>query len=88
VLQCEAVFQAGAILIAKAQPLADGQVPVVTRLNIVKFRRMVRPGETLEVEAELTERHGKAFFLTGKASVGGEVATRLEFACTAVAVEL
>jgi 3-hydroxyacyl-[acyl-carrier-protein] dehydratase len=82
VLQCEACFQAAAILIAKVGSVDAGEVPVVTRLNNTQFRRMVRPGETLELEAKITERLGKAFFLTGKVSVDGQIATRLEFACT------
>ena len=58
-------------------------VPVVTRQNETRFRRMVRPGETLEIEVELTETLGSAWFLKGKVSVDGQVAVRLEFACTA-----
>lgn len=83
VLQLEAAFQAGAILIARTQQVEDGQVPVVTRVNNTKFRQMVRPGDTLDIEVELTERVANAFFLTGKVSVGGQVSVRLEFACAA-----
>lgn len=83
VLQLEAAFQAGAILIARTQQVEAGQVPVVTRVNNTKFRHMVRPGDTLDIEVELTERVANAFFLTGKVSVGGQVSVRLEFACAA-----
>lgn len=83
VLQLEAAFQAGAILIAQTQQVEAGQVPVVTRVNNTKFRHMVRPGDTLDIEVELTERVANAFFLTGKVSVGGQVSVRLEFACAA-----
>jgi 3-hydroxyacyl-[acyl-carrier-protein] dehydratase len=83
VLQCEAAFQAGAVLIARLETIEEGRVPVVTRVNNVRFRRMVRPGETLDIEVELTERLGGAWFLTGKVSVAGQVAARLEFACAA-----
>ena len=86
VLQCEAAFQAGALLIASLVSLETDQVPVVTRLNNVRFRRMVRPGETLDIEVELTEQVANAWFLSGKTSVAGEVATRLEFACTAARI--
>ena len=82
VLLCEAAFQAGAILISEIMEVAEGKVPVVTRLNNVKFRRPVKPGETLEIDVELTERLTDVFFLKGKVSVDGQVATRLEFACT------
>ena len=83
VLQLEAAMQAGAVLIAKTSTMAPGKVPVATRINNVQFRRMVRPGETIDIEVELTERLANAFFLTGKVSVGGQVAVRLEFACAA-----
>ena len=83
VLQCEACFQAAAVLIARSHPLAAGQVPVVTRQNNTRFRRLVRPGETLDIEVKLTEKLANAFFLTGKVSVDGQTTVRLEFACAA-----
>ena len=86
VLLCEAAFQAGAILIAKNNSVADGVVPVVTRVNNVKFRRMVRPGETIRLDVELTEVISSAYLLSGKISVGEEVAARVEFTCTAARV--
>jgi 3-hydroxyacyl-[acyl-carrier-protein] dehydratase len=82
VLQCEAAFQAGAVLIARLLPAEGIRVPVVTRINNVKFRRMVRPGETLEIEAELTDRVSSAFFLKARTSVDGQTTCTLEFACT------
>lgn len=83
VLQCEAAFQAGAVLIAQSIETGADEVPVVTRLNNVQFRRMVRPGEVLDIEVKLTERLANAFFMQGKVSVGGKVTVRLEFACSA-----
>lgn len=83
VLQCEALFQAAAILIARTVPPQPGQVPVVTRIQGAQFRRMVRPGETLTLEVEITERLANAYFLKGKATVDGQVSARVEFACTA-----
>ena len=41
-----------------------------------------RPGETIDMEVELTERLADAFFLKAKVSVAGKVAVRFEFACT------
>jgi len=87
VIQLEAAFQAGAILIARTQTVADGQVPVVTRVNNTKFRNAVRPGDTLEIEVELTETLSNAFFLTGKVSVDGKTTVRLEFACAAASTQ-
>lgn len=84
VLLCEAALQAGAVLIGRQGmlALAPGRVPVATRLNNVKFRRMVRPGDTLEIEVELVEKLADACFLTGRIKVAGKIAVQLEFACT------
>ena len=81
VLQCEACFQAGAVLIASLLGSTDGKIPVVTRQNNTQFRRLVRPGDTLQVDVELTERLANAFFLKGRATVDGKVTARLDFAC-------
>ena len=83
VLLCEAAMQCGAILLSRHLKDAAGKVPVATRMNDVRFKRMVRPGETIRMEVELTERMGGAFFLTAKVSVEGKVAVRFQFACTA-----
>ncbi|MBX3439902.1 MAG: beta-hydroxyacyl-ACP dehydratase [Planctomycetaceae bacterium] len=82
VLQCEAAMQAGAVLISQMIETGD-KVPVATRMNNVQFRRLVRPGETLDIEVTLTERLQDAFFLKARVSVGGQVSARLEFACAA-----
>lgn len=87
VLQCEAALQAAAVLIAHSMEAARDKVPVATRMNNVQFRKLVRPGDTLDIEVTLTERLQDAFFLKGKVSVDGKVTTRLEFACTATEVD-
>ena len=56
---------------------------MATRMNDVRFKRMVRPGEKIVMEVELTERLADAFFLKAKVTVDGKVAVRFEFACTA-----
>ena len=83
VLLCEAAMQCGAVLLSKHLAGSEGKVPVATRMNDVRFKRMVRPGETIRMEIELTERLADAFFLTAKVTVAGKVAVRFEFACTA-----
>jgi 3-hydroxyacyl-[acyl-carrier-protein] dehydratase len=87
VLQCEAALQAGAILISKIEPVPSGDIPVATRINNVKFRQMVKPGETIDIEVELTDNLSNAYFMTGKISVDGKVSTRLEFACATAPAE-
>ncbi|MHB8902898.1 MAG: 3-hydroxyacyl-ACP dehydratase FabZ [Thermoguttaceae bacterium] len=83
VLLCEATMQCGAILLSRHLKDVQGKVPVATRMNDVRFKRMVRPGETFRMEVELTERLADAFFLKGKVTVEGKVAVRFDFACTA-----
>jgi 3-hydroxyacyl-[acyl-carrier-protein] dehydratase len=85
VLLCEAAMQAGAILLAAHLEGQQG-VPVATRMNDVRFKRMVRPGETIELTVDLTERLADAFFLKAKVTVEGQIAVRLEFACTLASV--
>ena len=83
VLVCEAIFQTGAILLSRMMTAADaaeGIVPVLGRINNAKFRQMVKPGDTLELEAELVERMGAAYFMKGRASVEGKTAVTVEYA--------
>ncbi len=81
VLLCEAGMQAGAILVARFLDDDTKGIPVATRLNEVRFKRMVRPGETIDIEVRLTERLQDAFFLQAKVTVDGKVAARFQFAC-------
>ena len=82
VLLCEAAMQAGAILLSRHVDEGKGSVPVATRMNDVKFKRMVRPGDTIDIEVRLKERLADAFFLQAKVAVAGQPAVRFEFACT------
>ena len=81
VILCECCMQAGAVLLAQ-HVAEEAGVPVATRMNDVKFKNMVRPGDTVEVEAELVERLAGAFFLKARLKSAGKLAVRLEFACT------
>lgn len=91
VILCEVGMQAGAILLAdviqaarriEAGDALRGKVPVATRLNNVKFKKIVKPGDTVEVEVTLTDQVQVAYFLTAKVTVDGKLATRFDFACT------
>lgn len=89
VLTLEAIFQAGAILIGSN--ILSGEdvqgVPALTRIRDAKFRRMIRPGDTLRLEVTLEERAGTAFLMKGSASVGGEVAVNVTFSCALVKID-
>jgi len=82
VILCEAAMQAGAVLLASQIEPQEGAVPVATRANNVQFKKMVLPGDTIELDVELTEQLAGAFFLKARVKVDGKVATRFDFACT------
>jgi 3-hydroxyacyl-[acyl-carrier-protein] dehydratase len=81
VILCESAMQAGAILLSKLMREGEG-VPVATRMNDVKFKKIVRPGDTIEIEVTLREKMANAFFLQAKVTCEGKVAVRFEFAVT------
>ena len=81
VILCEACMQAGAILLA-GHIEANTGVPVATRMNGVRFRKMVRPGDTIEMEVELAERVANAFIMKARAKREEDAVLRFEFTCT------
>lgn len=82
VLLCEALFQAGALLLACAAPPDNAALPVLTRIHNARFKRQVRPGDTIRLDVRITDREGTAWFLKGRVEVGGKKAVSVEFACT------
>lgn len=73
VLICEALAQAGAVLLL-SMPENKGKIGVFTGINNFKFRRQVVPGDKLELSAELLQyRHGMGK-ANVKATVDGQVA--------------
>lgn len=86
VLLCEAGMQAGAVLLSKLIGEPNG-VPVATRINDVKFKRIVHPGETIDFHVKLNERLADAYFLSCKVTIEGRTAATFSFACTLVEPE-
>ena len=81
VILCECGVQAGAILLSSIIPEGDG-VPVLTKLEHVRFKTMVRPGQTIEMTSRLDEQLSNAFYLTAKVTCDGKLAARFSFVCT------
>ncbi len=75
-------MQAGGVLLASKLGDQTAGVPVATRMDQVRFRRMVRPGETVEIEVNLRDQVSQAYYLDARVRCEGKVAARLEFACT------
>jgi 3-hydroxyacyl-[acyl-carrier-protein] dehydratase len=81
VLLCEAAMQAGAVLLAKVVADNPDRVPVVSRMNNVKFKAMVRPGDTATLDITLTEKMAGAFFMDAKVILNDKPAVTFDFAC-------
>ena len=83
VLLCEAVFQSGALLMSHRLQEQDTSelVPVLTRIEGAKFKRMVGPGDTIDITVSHKETVANVSFMKGAVRVGGKVAVQVDFAC-------
>ena len=86
VLICEAVFQSSSILMSKraGNPSDDRRIPLITRISNVKLKRVVLPGDLMEVEVKLKEILGQAVYMSGKVKVKGETVLTAEFSAMLV----
>ena len=87
VLLCEAVFQTGALFMARMMQESGydrengGGKPVLTRIKGAKFKREVKPGDTIRMHVTLDEKFGNAWFFRGKVLVGNKTAVKVDFGC-------
>ncbi|MDH5762222.1 MAG: 3-hydroxyacyl-ACP dehydratase FabZ [Nitrospinota bacterium] len=79
VLICEAVFQSGAILMSKKLEMPEGQVPVMSRIQNVKFKNPVYPDSVLDIRVDHGESVGPAHYMKGKVQVAGKTILTVEF---------
>ena len=77
VMQLEAVAQAAGILMLKQAENA-GKLAYFMSAENVKWRKPVRPGETLMIEVELTKSRGKIGKAKGVCRVDGEEVSEAE----------
>lgn len=87
VLLCEAVFQTGALFMAKIMQKSEHdtdsgkKIPVLTRIQGAKFKREVRPGDTIRMHVTLDENIGNVWFFKGKVLVDNKTAVKVDFGC-------
>jgi len=91
VLLCEATMQAGALLLAKmfeeetAGEESPGslleKMPIVAKMGEVRFKQIIRPGDTLRIEVKFKEKMASIYFLHGKITCQGKTVLQFEFAC-------
>ena len=91
VLLCEAVFQTGAIFLAdylKSESLIDDSVtPVLSRIRDARFKRMVKPGDEIEISVTLGDKMGQFFTMSGEVRKEGKVALTISYALAMVREE-
>ena len=79
VLICEALAQAGALLVHRSTDgVGLGRVCVLAGLDRTRFRRPVLPGDQLHLEVILLKRHRPLWKMRGTARVDGQVAAEAD----------
>ena len=77
VLMCEAIAQLGAVVLLSHERYA-GRLPLFGGLDKARFRRQVVPGDTIELEVEITRLSSRSGKGSGTAKVDGRVAAECE----------
>lgn len=75
VIQCEMVAQTCCVLLSES---VKGHLTLFTGLDKVRFKHMVLPGDTLEIECSLVKSRPPFYFAKGKGSVNGKLAVSAE----------
>ena len=76
VIQCEIIAQASCMLMKDTIP---GAVPYYAGINSVRFRRPVRPGDTITVHSQLVRSKMNLYVVKAEARVGEELCASGEF---------
>ena len=76
VVQCEIIAQASCMLLADE---LGGKTAYYAGIDKLRFRRMVRPGDLLEINAVMLRRKLNVFVVKGEARVEGELCASGEF---------
>src|SRR4051812_19206587 len=82
VLLCEAVFQTGALFMARlmaGQGSKDG-VPLLAKISDVRFRSPVYPGDTITIEVKKKEALGGFTMMSGNIKNGDKRVLNVDFA--------
>lgn len=85
VLLCEAVFQTGALYLARmmsGQPNGQAGVPLMAKISDVRFRNPVYPGDTILIEVKKKESLGGFTMMSGSVKSGDKRVLTVDFAVT------
>lgn len=78
VIIIETMAQVGAVILLSKEEL-KGRIPFFAGINKFRFKKVVKPGDTLRMEVEITKVRGSIGIGQGTAYVGDEVAAEGEF---------
>ncbi|HPV88487.1 MAG TPA: 3-hydroxyacyl-ACP dehydratase FabZ [Bacteroidales bacterium] len=70
VILCEIMGQCCSLLVK--EHLA-GKIPFYAGLDKIRFKRQVRPGDTIEIKGTITKQKAMIFFVKAEARVDGEL---------------
>ena len=84
VLQQEALFQTGAILIALRSSESKGDLGVVVKVENARFKNFIKPGDTLFMTVTLKSELMNAVAMSGKIVVNGKTVSSVDFTCMTV----
>ncbi|MBQ5348114.1 MAG: beta-hydroxyacyl-ACP dehydratase [Ruminococcus sp.] len=76
VILCEMMAQSSCVMLADK---CAGKTPYFTKMDNVKFKGMVKPGDTLESECTLTRSRGSFYFISAKGYVNGKLCVSADF---------
>jgi 3-hydroxyacyl-[acyl-carrier-protein] dehydratase len=81
VLLCEAVFQTGALFLARTMTGQGSQpgVPLLAKISDVRFRNPVFPGETIMIEVKRKESLGGFTMMSGSIKSGDKRVLTVDF---------
>ena len=86
VLIVEAMAQAGAVLLFSSIPDPETKFVVLSKVDKAKFKRMVVPGDQLQLDVLWTREKGRICQMKGKAFVEGDLAAEAEIYATVLDV--
>jgi 3-hydroxyacyl-[acyl-carrier-protein] dehydratase len=86
VILCEILAQTACVLMKDA--MKEGELPVYTGLNNVRFRSPVKPGDTVETRCSIKRAKHPFYFAEGTVTAGGRkcVTAEFSFAITGAAI--
>lgn len=87
VIQCEILAQTCCVLMGNDETIKRPFTPYFTGLNKVKFKGMVKPGDTLNTRVTITKSRHPFYWAAGSATVDGKVVVTAELSFAVITDE-